>query len=191
MIESQVRVKMQPWFDKLGMFLMHTTPNTITGMAFIFGVCATIGIVFDYRFTALCCLWLSGLCDVLDGTVARLSNTSQKIGAYIDLISDRMVEAALILGFAIAYPEHHFAYLVFMIALLLHFSTFLAAGALFTNTGHKSMHHDHSMVERAEAFVVFSLMLLQPNYIFVILMAFNGLILLDGFLRFYRVVRNN
>lgn len=192
MIESQIRLKIQPWFDKLGMsFVARSTPNTLTGMAFMFGVCAALGIVFDYRLTALCCFWLSGLCDVLDGTVARLSNNAQKIGAYLDLISDRMVEAALILGFAIAYPQNHFAYLLFMITLLLHFSTFLAAGALFANTGHKSMHHDHSMVERAEAFLVFSLMLLQPDYIFEILMTFNALIFLDGFLRFYRVVRNN
>lgn len=192
MIESHVRLKIQPWFDKLGRFFaLHASPNTITGMAFIFGIFAASALAIDYRLSALCFLWLSGLCDVLDGTVARLSNTPQKVGAYLDLITDRLIESALILGFACAYPQYHLAYLVFMIALLLHFSTFLAAGALFANTGHKSMHHDHSMVERAEAFIVFSLMLLQPNYIFEILMSFNALIVLDGFLRFYRVVKYN
>ncbi|MGE4168292.1 MAG: hypothetical protein AB7E68_01985 [Candidatus Babeliales bacterium] len=77
-----------------------------------------------------------------------------------------------------------------MIALLFHFSTFLAAGALFENTGSKSMHHDHSLVERAEAFIVFSLMMLFPHQLHLLLMAFNTIIFLDGALRCYRITQN-
>jgi len=43
---------------------------------------------------------------------------------------DRMVEASVILGFAISHPQHMFAYLLFFVAVLLHFSTFVAAGIM-------------------------------------------------------------
>jgi len=79
--------------------------------------------------------------------------------------------------------------IVFLIAVLLHFSTFLAAGALFKNTGPKSMYYDSSLVERAEAFVVFFLMLLMPEYAYYSLMCFNGLVFCSGIARYTRVIR--
>lgn len=191
MIEARVRHKLQPWFNKLGYNIPHhITPNMLTMTAFISGIVAGCSIAYGFYLIALYFLWFSGLCDVMDGTVARLHNNAQKIGAYIDLITDRMVEAAIILGFAVAYPQYLFTYLLFLIAVLLHFSTFLAAGALSLNTGEKSMYYDHSIVERAEAFVVFSLMLLFPDYIFLWLMSFNVLVLLDGLRRFFKVIRS-
>lgn len=191
MIEAQIRNRIQPWFDKIGCLCpTKITPNMVTILALVSGLLAGLAIALGHRFLGLGLLWFSGLCDVMDGTIARLYNKAQKTGAYIDLIADRMVEAAIILGFTIAYPQHYLAYITFFIAVMLHFSTFLAAGALFTNSGLKSMHYDKSMVERAEAFIVFSLMLLFPQLIFSFLMTFNTIVFADGMSRFYRVVRN-
>ncbi len=189
-IEFHIRSVLQPWFNKLGnLCSTKVTPNNITTLALVTGLCAGLAISIKMPLLGLGLVWFSGLCDVMDGTLARLCNNSQKIGAYFDLIADRMVEAAIILGFAIAYPQHYLAYICFLIAVLLHFSTFLAASALFANTGAKSMHYDHSYVERAEAFIVFTLMLLLPNYIFAFLTVFNCIVFTDGLHRFYRVVR--
>ena len=190
MIEGHVRTKIQPWFDKLGTLLhIKITPNLITIIALFSGIISGVCISAHCMFSALGLLWLSGLCDVMDGTVARITNRKQAVGAFIDLISDRMVEAAIILGFTFLYPQYYLAYILFFIALLLHFSTFVAAGALMKNNGSKSMHHEFSLVERAEAFIVFSLMMLFPEYIFVTLMSFNVIIFVDGMARFYRVMR--
>ena len=189
MIETYLRPKAQPYFDFFGSQLIpYASPNTITICALIFGLCAMVSIAVDYLLVGILCILLSGACDILDGTVARLTNSSTSRGAYIDLIVDRMVEAAIILGFMIRYPQHHIAYTTFFIAVLLHFSTFLAAGALFTNTGNKSMHYDKSIVERAEAFVVFILMLLFPQYLFYTLACFNGVVFLSVLSRFVRVI---
>ncbi len=189
MIEAHLRTKIQPLFNKLGYLCVgYVTPNMITAIAFITGITSGVAIASNHLWCALGLLLFSGLCDVMDGTIARLSNNTQKIGAYIDLISDRMVEGAVILGFAFLYPQHYLAYILFFIAVMLHFSTFITAGALFANSGAKSMHHDHSFVERAEAFLVFALMLLFPDYIFSLLMIFNTIVFADGMARFYRVV---
>ena len=190
MIESHIRPKLQPMFDKMGTIIVPVfSPNTITFFAFILGITSAICIATHHMYWGLLFLLFSGTCDVLDGTVARLNNQSSNIGAYIDLIVDRMVEAAVILGFMIAYPEYYVAYTTFFVAVLLHFSTFLAAGALFENTGEKSIHYDRSIVERAEAFIVFAIMIMLPEYLNNVLLCFNGIVFLSGISRFFRVVR--
>lgn len=189
MLEQHVRAKAQPIFDRVGSFLIpyNITPNMITLVAFVLGIFSGIMVGLGQLITALIFLVLSGLLDILDGTVARLGHRSQKIGTYVDLISDRMVEAAVILGFAIQYPQHSLSYIIFLIAVLMHFSTFVVAGALFPNMGKKSMHYDKSIVERAEAFVVLFFMMLFPQYIFGALTLLNTVIIAAAVTRFARV----
>jgi len=190
MIETHARKHVQPLLDNFGSWLIpyKITANSITLIAFIVGLSSGYCISLNYLKIALILLLISGLLDMLDGTIARLTNTQHNFGAYCDLISDRMVEASVILGFAILYPQHMFAYLLFFVAVLLHFSTFVAAGALFPNMSKKSMHYDKSIVERAEAFVVFFVMLLFPQYIFELLMTLNVIIFAAGIMRFKRVM---
>ncbi len=192
MIEAKIRMHVQPLFNILGKPLgTFFTPNMITFFAFLAGLISCLFICCHCFLLALCFLLLSGLFDILDGTVARLTNNSQKIGAYIDLISDRMVEALVIIGLAIAWPQYSFAYILFLIALLFHFSTFLAAGALLENTGTKGIHFEYSFIERAEAFIVFCFLLLFPTWINYLLIPFSLLIIFDGMHRFFRVIKAN
>ena len=189
MLEQLLRPQCQRYFDNLGGRLrsFSITPNQMTLCAFLTGIGAALSLSLSMNIVALCLLWLSGLCDVLDGTLARLTNSMHPFGAYTDLISDRMVESALILGFALRYPEHYLGYIIFLIAVLFHFSTFVVAGAVMKNDGPKSMHYDRSLIERAEAFILFSLMILFPSYIYPLLVPFNALIFISGIARFMRV----
>ncbi len=189
MLEQLLRPMCQRYFDNLGGRLrsFSITPNQMTLCAFLTGIGAALSLSLSMNIVALCLLWLSGLCDVLDGTIARLTNRMHPFGAYTDLISDRMVESALILGFALRYPEHYLGYIIFLIAVLFHFSTFVVAGAVMKNDGPKSMHYDRSLIERAEAFILFSLMILYPSYIYPLLVPFNALIFISGITRFMRV----
>lgn len=190
MIETHLRTKIQPVFNFLGKSLipLHITPNDITIASFIFGIAAGIAIAAHHLKIGLVFLLISGLGDILDGTVARLTNNSQVVGAYMDLISDRMVEASFIVGLTIVFPQHYLAYILFLVAVLLHFSTFVVAGSLFKNDGQKSLHYDKSFIERAEAFAFFTAMLLLPQYIFELLMLLNILIFGCAIRRFFRVL---
>jgi phosphatidylglycerophosphate synthase len=134
-------------------------------------------------------LLLAGLCDVLDGTIARMHNKSSTTGAYFDIISDRIVEMLFIIGLYVRQPENAFAYIFFLAALLLHFSTFISAGALIKNEGQKSLHHEYSYIERAEAFIVFSGILFLPQWCFILLCGLSGLMVLDASLRFMRIIK--
>lgn len=191
MIDSKLRKQVQPAFDQMGMLLQKTkvTPNQVTVMAFIIGIVAGSAIGFDFYLEGIMFLWLSGLLDVLDGTLARIQQKSSNIGAYMDLIFDRLVEATVILGFYFSAPEHTLAYLIFFVGAMFNFTTFIVAGALFQNEGNKSMHYDFGIVERTETFIFFTLMLIFKVYIFPILMLFNIIMILTGCLRFYRIIR--
>ena len=193
MLDTYLRPKVQPFCNIIGRCLLwfYCTPYMLTSAAFIAGLACGAAIICNYMYVACALLLCSGLCDMLDGTVARLSNTANPKGAYIDLISDRMVESVFIFSLAVAHPQYYYLYLLFFVGLLLHFTTFIAAGALFENTGPKSMYYDTSFIERAEAFMAFTLMLLFPAYIFFILTVLNVGIFLSAIARFIRVMKRN
>ncbi|MFU8793371.1 MAG: CDP-alcohol phosphatidyltransferase family protein [Acholeplasmataceae bacterium] len=191
MIDTKLRKYVQPVFNQMGkgFVKLRMSPNMITVLAFIIGVSAGVFIAFGQIAIPIVLLWTSGLLDVIDGTVARLTNKNSKMGAYLDLIFDRMAEAAIILGFYFLFKEHALAYILFFISVIFNFTTFLVAASLFKNEGEKSMHYDIGIAERTETFVVFTLMMLLNQHVFIILMIFNGIIFLTGILRFIRTIR--
>lgn len=189
MIDTKWRYRFQPYFDGLAKkLILHVKPHHITWAAFGIGIFASIFVGMGRLIPSILLLWLSGLLDVLDGTVARLTKSTSKGGAYMDLILDRMVEAAYILGFAYRFPHGYYAYLLFYIAVIFNFTTFIVAGALFQNNGSKSMHYDVGIAERTETFLVFTLIALLPVHINPILLIFDGLIFITGIIRFKRVL---
>jgi len=188
MIETYIRPHVQTLFNMLGYALSKKISATgVTASAFLCGIGAAICVGVNYTMCAFVLLILSGLCDILDGTVARLTNTATTCGAFFDLIADRLVECALIAGFAYAHPEHMWAYLGFHTALLFHFSTFFMATTVRKNNGIKTIHYEASIIERAEAFIAFFLMICFPEYIFSLLMTLNTLIVLDACKRLHSV----
>ena len=193
MIDSKLRDISQPLFSLAAkpLIAMGIHPDTVTAIAFIIGISSSICLGLGYIALPIGLLWLSGLLDVLDGTIARLTDKSSKIGAYLDMVFDRMVEASVILAFYFIAPEHTLAYLLFFVAVLFNFTTFVIAGALFTNVGNKGMHYDIGLAERTETFIVFTLMMLMQNHITGILMVFNVVIFLTGIIRFIRIVAFN
>jgi phosphatidylglycerophosphate synthase len=189
MIEEHYRAVLQPSIDRICRHLPSAlTADHLTLCALVVGLAAGCALAYGHLIVGCILIWISGLCDVLDGTHARLTRTMHPKGAYKDLIADRIVESAIILGFAVRYPEHHMAYLLFVICVLLHFSTFLAAAALMPNLGNKSVHYEHTLIERCEAFIGFSLLCLFPQQIGSILTVLNLLIVYTAATRFIRVM---
>ncbi len=191
MIDTNLRGNFQKAFDKSAkvLKLSNLHPNHITILALICGIVSAIFIAYDMMLVALSLLWVSGLLDVLDGTVARLTGKSSKLGAYLDMIFDRMVEAAVILGFYFLMPQHALVYLLFFIGVIFNFTTFMLAGNLFNNTSNKSMHYDVGILERTETFLMFTLLMLLPSFTFYILILFNSLLFLTGIIRMYRIIK--
>ena len=191
MIDTKLRPVFKRSFEKMAevMIKIDCTPDQLTIFAFITGVVAAVFTAMENPIIALILLWFSGMLDVLDGTVARLSKRSSPGGALLDLIFDRMVEAAMIFGFFYWMPQYTWMYLVFLTGVIFNFSTFLAAGSLYQNLGEKSMHYDSGLLERTETFIFFSLVLLFPQFTFQLFLIFNVLMFITGIRRFYGIYR--
>ncbi len=189
MIDTHSREKFQKTFDSISKKsgLTKLSPNAITVMALAIGLSSAVLLSLGNSFIALVLLWISGLLDVLDGTVARLTGKSSKFGAYMDLVFDRIVEAAIIIGCYFYMPQYAVAYLLFFACSMFNFSTFMLAGSLFKNDGKKSMHYDVGLVERTESFIFFSLLMVLPNLIFITLNFFNLLMFATGIIRMRKI----
>jgi len=191
MIDTSLRHLAQPAFDRIGHWLLALKIRALhlTLLGFVTGIAAGGLIGLSYYKLGLALLILSGLFDVLDGSLARLAGTASPRGAFLDLIFDRLVEAGVILGFYASQPDHTLAYLLFLIAVIFNFSTFMVAGALWPNQGHKSMHYDIGLVERSETFLFFFIFLLWPQTMGLGFIVLNSLIFLTGIIRTFRLLR--
>jgi len=54
------------------------------------------------------CYMLSQLLDAFDGHAARILNQCTKLGAMLDMLTDRVSTLGLVMGLGILYPEHFF-----------------------------------------------------------------------------------
>lgn len=75
------------------------TPNQVTSLSLF---CAIVGFCLSYLglpFHSLALFVLAGALDAMDGAVARAKGMVSKRGAYVDGITDRLVEFLFILSF--------------------------------------------------------------------------------------------
>ncbi len=90
----EIKERLRGWLDPVVGFLdtLGVTPMTMT----VFGlIVSLIGAIFVARGSirlAGLILVISGLCDALDGSIARRQNSASTFGAFIDSTSDRISE---------------------------------------------------------------------------------------------------
>ena len=72
---------------------------TIVRTLFVFPLFAILAFgAGEHRGWALALLWGAGALDMLDGQVARRLNQTSKLGAFLDLLGDRLLTFAAIMG---------------------------------------------------------------------------------------------
>lgn len=76
-------------------------PNTWTVLSIIPAVVGLAALAYHMLETGLILFVLSGFMDMIDGAVARATNSATARGAFIDGVLDRYVELLLILGLTI------------------------------------------------------------------------------------------
>lgn len=79
---------------------MNANPNVFTTIGLILGAVSAIFAGMGRFVTAGIFLLLSGLCDSIDGTIARRSGRASKFGALLDSTMDRYSEMLVFFGLA-------------------------------------------------------------------------------------------
>ncbi len=92
---------------------LQITPNTISTIAFFFGLGAGILFALNYPFWAIVLITLCGGLDILDGKVAVKTNKTSLFGAIYDSSLDRYSEFFIYLGLAVHFRNHWALWVVF------------------------------------------------------------------------------
>ncbi|MDE3036935.1 MAG: CDP-alcohol phosphatidyltransferase family protein [Pseudomonadota bacterium] len=165
MLEHHIRPLYQHIFVEpvAGRLARYFSPNAITLLSLATGVASAPVIAYGFPWLACSLLLISGYLDTLDGTVARLTGRATPFGAMLDVISDRWVEWAVILGlYAVDPATRGWPCLLMLGSVLIIITGFLSAGIFIKNDSHKSFNYTPGLMERPEAFTFFALMIFFP-----------------------------
>ena len=93
------------WFFPMAQWLAAkgAKPDHLTIAGLGFSLVAALLLGKGALLSAAILIGLSGLCDVLDGDVARVRGTVSRFGAFLDSTLDRIGEGALYAGLAVHY----------------------------------------------------------------------------------------
>jgi phosphatidylglycerophosphate synthase len=177
--------------DPIATRLQLRSPHLITGLGCLFGIMVVPLLAFHWSLFAAGALLISGYCDTLDGTVARRLGRPTKAGAALDILSDRLVESAVIIGFFLFDPSRALLCLLMLMAAFLCVTSFLVVAIFTENESVKSFHYSPGIMERAEAFLFFLGMILLPSLFSQLAFAFSALVLLTAVVRTWQFIQNS
>lgn len=191
MIDTYGRKYIQPTINVVakGAVALHLTPINLTLIGLGTGIASAVTLGLGFPILAVIILWLSGLFDVLDGTVARKTKSSSDLGAFLDITFDRLVEVSLLLAFAFINPDLSLMLLLLAVTIILSLTIFLTVGNFAKNHSKKSFYYQAGIAERTEAFIFFTAMILLPDYTKIIGYIFAGIILFTAGQRFAEGIR--
>jgi archaetidylinositol phosphate synthase len=194
MIDSFARHQVQSvFFHPAASLLVRfgISHHYVTTAALLIGIAIAQLLAFGFTWVAAAFLLFSGYLDAIDGTMARLSGRESAIGAVFDIVSDRAVEAAIIIGLYLVDPSVRAIYcLLMLVSVLLCITSFLVVGVFTQNSGIKSFHYSPGLMERSEAFLFFGLMMLFPTYFDVLSGVFISLVVFTALYRVWEFNRS-
>lgn len=164
------------------------SPNAITYIACLTGILVAPLLKFNFLFLATSFLLISGFLDTLDGAVARTRGKITETGIVLDILSDRLVELAIIVGlYTIDPAQRGLSALVMLGSCYLCMTSFLAVG-LFTTRDDYIRYHRPGVIERTEAFILFLLMIWMPQYYNYLAGTFSLLLIYLSFSHFKQFI---
>ena len=84
---------------------LRINPNLLTFIGFLITIYAAVQLARGKLLEAGLIIILAGIFDILDGRVARITNSVTKFGAFFDSVLDRYSDIAIFLGLMINYSK--------------------------------------------------------------------------------------
>jgi archaetidylinositol phosphate synthase len=164
MLDTNARKYVQPMLDAIARACLKAGigANALTIAGMLLGVAAALLAAAGLPVAAVAVLWLSGLIDAADGTLARLTKATP-LGAILDITFDRVVEISMIVALAWRFRDARLELLVLAGVIAIAMSLFLSIAAAVANRSVKSFHYAPGLGERTEAFICLTLMILDEE----------------------------
>jgi soluble lytic murein transglycosylase len=101
------RETIRQWSDPVGraLFRLNLRPNHLTVIGLVVSFFAAAGFIAGHLRWAGCLLLLAGLCDLLDGALARVSGQVTAFGAFLDSVIDRYSDLIVLLGIVVLFAR--------------------------------------------------------------------------------------
>jgi len=191
MLDTKARKYIQPLLEKTADLLikLKITANGATIIAFVIGVLSAGLVCLRMLWPAVAVLWLSGLFDAVDGTIARKTGTSSPLGTLLDIVFDRIVEILMLMALVYIEPELALYVAVVLCSIIVSMTIFLTVGAATAKTSEKSFYYQPGLAERSEGFIMISLSVLLVQYRNIVLLVFAGIIFFTAIQRFIEAVK--
>jgi CDP-diacylglycerol--glycerol-3-phosphate 3-phosphatidyltransferase len=155
-------------------------PNTLTWLALAISIIAAGTIATNHLLIGGFLVLLSGLFDIMDGALARLTNQVTRFGALLDSTFDRISDAVLLLGLLVLYLISGGTIEMVLIFLAL-VGSFLTSYVRARAEG-IGINCSVGLFTRAERVIILALgLLLNPLYEFSILIALLLVVVLGFF----------
>lgn len=169
----------------------YIAPLQITVLAALTGLLFLPALLLGYKKTAILFLLLSGYCDTLDGSLARWQKSHSNLGSVVDIVSDRFVECLVVVSlFLLAPAQRGLASVLMLSSITLCITSFLVVGIFMQNQSYKSFHYSPGIMERAEAFAFFIVMVLVPEWFNGLAYLFTALVCLTAVIRLMQFAAN-
>ena len=191
MLDTNGRKFIQPAIEVISNIFLSfgLKANTVTFIAFVIGVFSAIAFYFGNNFIAVILLWISGMLDAVDGTMARKTKTTP-FGTILDITFDRIVEISIVVVIALKFPTNSFLMVILLSSILISMTIFLTVGALSEKHSEKSFYYQPGLAERTEGFIFFTLMMLFNSSISIIAIIFLMAILFTAMQRILEAKKN-
>ena len=134
------------------------TANFATLIAVATGILSAMTFADRNAGLGILLLAISAAMDALDGTIARETAQPTLRGGVSDLIADRIVESAVIIGIALPYPILYLPALLLVASWYINITVFLAVGAALERRGPKLIEYPPGILERTEALLFFAVL---------------------------------
>lgn len=187
MFDGHLRAPVEKAVKPIGDRLRRTrlTPDhlTVVGLVVAFGAAVAIGL--GWHAVGLLLVILAALPDLLDGALAKASNTSSQRGAFFDSVIDRVTDALLFGGVAWYFASEespHLALLPMAVALMSSVISYERAKAESLGLSAKG-----GIMERAERIILLCLGLLFPVILIPIMWIMLVLVTVTAVQRFVKV----
>lgn len=193
MIEAHLRplyqtICVDPIASRYGRYF---SANFVTLLAFLTGLAIFPCLVFHQNFLAILFLIMTGYFDTLDGTVARYRNQTSDLGTMLDIMSDRFIEVSIVMGLFMVNPATRAMMSLCMISsILMCVTSFLVVGIFSANDSNKGFYYSPGLMERAEAFLLFALMIIFESHFKSLSIMFSALVMLTAMIRILEFASN-
>jgi soluble lytic murein transglycosylase len=104
---GRYRETVRLWSDPVGrgLFRLNLRPNHLTVIGLVVSFFAAAGFITGQVRWAGGLLALAGLCDLLDGALARVSGQATAFGAFLDSVIDRYSDLIVLLGIVVLFAR--------------------------------------------------------------------------------------